>query len=147
MARLAEEYKPQIAPSSAEFTRTLLSSPRLPFLISMNSARLAESYIRITSFLLRHEIDYIPANIGFSIFARLAPRAKTLEDEAAMVAKFKDAGVLVYAGTDCSGVQREKGWARLSFSLDDDKLDEALGRMKVVLASGGFDDRKDLWRG
>lgn len=55
-----------------------------------------------------------------------------------MVAKFKDAGVLVYAGRDSAGLQIEKGWARLSFSLEEDKLDEALGRIEVVLASGGI---------
>lgn len=52
-----------------------------------------------------------------------------------MVAKLKDAGVLVYAGQQFAGVQREKGWARLTFSLQEDKLEEALRRIEVALVS------------
>lgn len=135
MAKLTEAYKPRITATSIGFTTMLLSSHGLPFMITINSARLAESYIRVTTFFLRNGINYIPANIGLSVFARLAPRAKTWEDEAAMVAKLKDAGVLVYAGQQFAGVQREKGWARLTFSLQEDKLEEALRRIEVALVS------------
>ncbi|KAL1956837.1 hypothetical protein VTO42DRAFT_6787 [Malbranchea cinnamomea] len=133
IAELTKTCKSHMKASSVAFATTLLSSQGLPFLITMNSARLAESYIRVTSFFLQHGIEYIPASAGLSIFARLAPRAKTWEDEALMVAKLKDAGVLVHAGRDCRGMRKEKGWVRLTFSLQEDRLNEALRRMEVAL--------------
>jgi DNA-binding transcriptional MocR family regulator len=123
----------QISSLSAIFTTALLSSPTLPFLITLNSARLAESYILITSFFVRYRIRYIPVNAGLTIFARLAPAAKTWDDESRMVQKLKNAGVLVSAGRTYHGVQKEKGWARLSFSIEQSRLREALRRIEIAL--------------
>ena len=123
----------QISSLSAIFTTALLSSPSLPFLITLNSARLAESYILITSFFVRYGIKYIPVNAGLNIFARLAPAAKTWEDESRMVQKLTEAGVLVSAGRNYHGVQKEKGWVRLSFSIEQNRLREALGRIEIAL--------------
>jgi len=123
----------QISSLSAIFTTALLSSPSLPFLITLNSARLAESYILVTSFFVRYGIKYIPVNAGLSIFARLAPAAKTWEDESRTVQKLTEAGVLVSAGRDYRGVQKEKGWVRLSFSIEQNRLREALRRIEIAL--------------
>ncbi|KAK2855757.1 hypothetical protein FQN49_004876 [Arthroderma sp. PD_2] len=124
----------KITPISHAFATSLLSSPRLPMLIAVNSARLAECYILITSFFVQHGIKYIPANSGLTIFARLAPNARSRDDEAEMVQVLKNAGVMVSnAGASFQKTFREKGWARISFSVDLDQLHEALGRIKLAL--------------
>lgn len=87
----------------------------------------------ITSFFLRYQIKYMPANAGLSIFARLAPSAKTWDDEAAMVGRLRAAGVLVSPGRQYHGMQREKGWVRLSFSVAKPQLQEALRRIGNAL--------------
>ncbi|PGH11892.1 hypothetical protein AJ79_04584 [Helicocarpus griseus UAMH5409] len=123
----------QVSSLSAIFTTTLLSSPTLPFLVALNSARLAESYIFITSFFIRYQIEYIPVNAGLNIFARLDPEAKTWEDESALITKLKDAGVLVKGGGSYHGIQMEKGWVRISFALEEHRLREALCRIERAL--------------
>ncbi|KAK2743525.1 hypothetical protein FQN57_004822 [Myotisia sp. PD_48] len=126
----------QISSLSTIFATALLSSPRLPFLISLNSARLAESYMLITSFFVRHGIKYIPVNAGLNIFARLAPWARTWEDEDEMVRKIRDVGITVCAGGNYHRMPKEKGWARLSFSVGHEVLLEALQRIELALELG-----------
>lgn len=125
----------QTSSLSTIFATALLSSPTLPFLIALNSARLAESYILITSFFTEHQVRFIPVNAGLNIFARLAPRAKTWEDEDMMVAKLEDVGVLVSAGRHFHGMPKEKGWARLAFSVEPARLQEALQRIVMTLGT------------
>ncbi|KAF3479521.1 uncharacterized protein GIQ15_06497 [Arthroderma uncinatum] len=127
----------KITPVSHAFATSLLSSPRLPILIALNSAGLAECYMLITSFFVRHGIKYIPVNAGLSIFARLAPNARSRDDEAEMVQVLKNAGVMVSnAGGSFHKTFKEKGWARISFSVEPNQLHEALGRIELALGLG-----------
>ncbi|KAK2814144.1 hypothetical protein FQN50_000548 [Emmonsiellopsis sp. PD_5] len=130
---LALASNAQVSSLSAIFTTTLLSSPTLPFLVALNSARLAEAYIHVTSFFVRNRIEYVPVNAGLNVFARLAPQAKSWEDETAMIEKLKGAGVIVRGGGSYRGMKLEKGWVRISFSLEQHRLQEALRRIKTVL--------------
>ncbi|KKZ61641.1 hypothetical protein EMCG_03826 [[Emmonsia] crescens] len=129
----AAASNPQVSSLSAIFTMTLLSSPTLPLLVALNSARLAESYILVTSFFIRHHIDYIPVNAGLNIFARLGPNAKTWEDESDMIMKLKENGVVVRGGGSYHSTLMEKGWVRISFALEEHQLQEALHRIKTAL--------------
>ncbi|EDN02660.1 predicted protein [Histoplasma mississippiense (nom. inval.)] len=104
-------YNTQLSLLSALSATSLLSSPSLPLLVALSSARLAESYILVTTFFIRHHIDYIPVNAGLNIFARLAPSAKTWEDESAIIAKLKAKGVVVQGGGSYHGTFKEKGWS------------------------------------
>ncbi|WEW56125.1 hypothetical protein PRK78_001560 [Emydomyces testavorans] len=135
ITRLATSPNSQRSSSSAKFTTTLLSSPTFPFLIALNSARLAEAYISITRFFTERSIRYIPVSAGLNIFAKLAPRAKTWDNEDEMVEKLRDAGVLVSAGRQYNGRPKGKGWARLSFSVEPRQLEEALRRIDVALGT------------
>lgn len=80
-------------------------------------------------------LDYIPANMGPFLLARLVPDARTWEDEAEVVQACKEAGVSISAGRGYHVPDCEKGWARLNFALDPDRLAEALRRMSVGLDS------------
>ncbi|KLJ12158.1 hypothetical protein EMPG_09586 [Blastomyces silverae] len=133
IVRLAASPKAQVSSPSVLSTTALLSSPTLPLLVALNSARLAESYILITSFFIRHRIDYIPVNAGLNIFARLVPSAKTWQDELDMITTLKENGVVVRGGGSYHGTLFEKGWVRISFALEEHRLQDALHRIKTAL--------------
>lgn len=124
----------QISSLSAIFASSLLSSPELPELLALNSSRLSEAYTTVTSFLKQHNIEYIPANAGMFIFAKLVPHAKSWDDEFAMIAKLKEAGVSVSGGQGYHVMEKDKGWARLAFALNTSQLREALNRIDGVLS-------------
>lgn len=87
----------------------------------------------ITSFFKRHRIEYKPANAGLYILAKLAPEAKTWDDEARVVQTLKDAGVIVNLGKLYHLDEKEKGWARVLFAVEQSELREGLRRMETAL--------------
>lgn len=117
---------------STGFATGLLNSPKLPSLIELNAERLSKAYITLTTFFKQYHIPYIPCNAGICLFARIAPKAETWEDEAAIVGRIKDAGVLVSSGKAYHGPKMEKGWARVGFAVEPAELEEAIRRMKIV---------------
>ena len=78
--------------------------------------------------LQKWNVEYIPANAGLFLFAKVAKDAKTWEDEAAMVKKLRELGVLVTPGRLFHGGEAEKRWARVTFSVPEDLLKDALRR-------------------
>lgn len=116
---------------STVFANALLSSESLSVLVKLNSARLAEAYHTLTSFFDRHGIYYIPCNAGHFVLAKLAPRASSWEDEAALIHGLSEAGVQVSPGQAYH--MEEKGWARVSFAVESTALMEAIRRMRCVL--------------
>ena len=116
---------------STVFASALLSSESLTKLVKLNSIRLAEAYHKPTSLFDRYGIYYISCNAGHFVLAKLAPRASNWDDEAAMIARLGEAGVLVSPGQICHVA--EMGWARVSFAVEITVLKEAIRRMKSVL--------------
>jgi len=114
------------------FAKSLLSSNHLPWLVKLNSARLAEAYRTLTGFFDHSGVYYLPCNAGHFILAKLAPKAKSWDDEALIVDKLSQAGVLVSPGR--SYHVADKGWARVSFAVSTPRLIEATRRMAIVLA-------------
>jgi len=51
-----------------------------------------------------------------------------------MVTKFKEAGVVVSSGRSYHGLESEKGWARVGFAVEPSQLEEAIRRMRGVMA-------------
>ena len=123
----------QTSAFSAIATTALLMSPGLADLIALNSTRLAEAYGLLTAFFRRRRIEYIPANAGLFLLVRLAPDAKTREDETKVFRKLKDVGVLVSPGHIYHVQEKERGWARLTFAIDPPMLKEAIARLETVL--------------
>lgn len=134
---LALAANTQISCLSTIFVKSILTSPRLPYLIAQNREMLARSYTIMTEFLKSHAIAYIPANAGLYVFARIAPDARTWEEEAEAVERLKLAGVLVSSGKAYHGPDTEKGWARVLFAIEETHLREAIRRMATV-----YRDRK-----
>lgn len=65
------------------------------------------------------------------MLVKLVSQASSWEDEAALITRLAEAGVLVSPGQAYHMV--EKGWARVSFAVERDTLKEAVRRMKSVL--------------
>lgn len=130
---LATVASPVVSSLSTIATTALLKSSSLSDLIKLNSERLGESYKVITSFFKRHRIEYKPANAGLYILAKLAPDAKTWDDEARVVQSLKDAGVLVNPGKAYHLDEKEKGWARVLFAVEPSVLREGLRRLEMAL--------------
>lgn len=130
---LALASNTQMSSLTAIFTAALLASPKLPSILEINALRLAEAYNTLTSFLRLHGIKYIPVSHGPFVFARVAPNAVTWEDESFVIAACKEAGVILSSGRGYHIIEREKGWARLTFAIKRDQLDEALRRLEIGL--------------
>ena len=130
---LALAANTQISALSTICVTALLSSPQLASLVSLNAQRLAAAYTRLTACFKRHGIQYMPCNAGLFVFAKLALHATTWEEEAHMVSKLKEAGVLVSAGRGYHGPESEKGWMRVGFATEEDELEEAIRRVDGVL--------------
>ncbi|KAF2795571.1 1-aminocyclopropane-1-carboxylate synthase [Melanomma pulvis-pyrius CBS 109.77] len=130
---LALAANTQISALSTIFVTSLLTSPKLTSLVALNRERLRAAYTTLTNFLKRYDIPYLPCNAGLYVFARLAHHAVTWEDEAEMVEKLKDAGLLVSAGRAYHVPESEKGWMRIGFSVEQADLVEAIRRMESVV--------------
>lgn len=119
---------------SSILTTALLTSPKLPALVAVNSRRLSASYAIVTSTLRQWDVKFIPASAGLFVFARLIKGAQTWEQETAVVERLKnDAGVLVSPGRAYHGVEGEKGWVRLTFAVPALVLTEGLRRVGSCL--------------
>lgn len=125
----------QISTLTSTFATALLTAPHLDRLIKLNSMRLGQAYVRLTYFLRQINIPYIPCNAGLYVFAKIAPKAQTWDEESAVVAALKEVGVLVSSGRAYHGPDNEIGWARIAFAVQPRELSEAIERMKRVLKS------------
>ncbi|KAF2259677.1 1-aminocyclopropane-1-carboxylate synthase [Lojkania enalia] len=133
----------QVSSLTAVATTSLLTSPKLQDLLTLNSERLAMAYKRTTDFLKLHNIQYMPAYMGPFLFARVAPNAQTWEDEADVIAACKNAGVSLSAGKNYHLNEGDKGWARITFAVSEENLEEALKRLEVGLGFAGNVDGVD----
>lgn len=112
-------------------TAGLLTSPELPRLIQLNTTRLSSAYKQVTTWLKAHDVPFVPATHGVYVLARLAPNARSWEDEEEVVRRLKDAGVLLLAGRGFH--MREKGWVRMTIAVEPHVLTQALSRITTEL--------------
>lgn len=138
-AGLALASYPQTSALASTFVSALLSSPKLPDLLSLNSRRLAEGYSTVTNLLKKHHLEYVPSYAGLYVFAKIVPNAGSWDEESRLVNKLKDEGVLVSAGKSFHGPEQEKGWARIGFAVPKQQLDDAVRVMDRV-----FEDEATL---
>ncbi|KAG9238582.1 pyridoxal phosphate-dependent transferase [Amylocarpus encephaloides] len=95
--------------------------------------RLTLSYDRLSENLKKWGIEFLPASEGMFVFAKLAKDAKTGEEADELFAELAKNGVLVSPGKFYNGINTEIGWARITFSVSLDVLQEALARMSQIL--------------
>ena len=127
---------------SAVVAVEILASPTLPELQHLNSARLRERYRALTDFLKQHGIVYSPCSAGIFVLIKIAPMAKSKEEEDVVVERLWEAGVAVASG--CTYSMPEKGWARICFALEDECFQEVLNRMDMFFGSRRKDAQENL---
>ncbi|KAM3069257.1 hypothetical protein ACMFMG_010768 [Clarireedia jacksonii] len=123
----------QVSILSSIYVTAILTSPDLPHLISLNTSRLKSAYEYLTTRLDKWGIEYIPVKAGMLIFVRVAKDAQTWEEEAAVVDKIKESGVLVQPGKRWGGIDGEMGWVKMLFAVKEEVMREALARIGKVL--------------
>ncbi len=67
--------------------------------------------------------------------AKIAPHARSWEDEAANVRALEDVGIGVSAGRSQHSSEDAVGWVGITFAVPLARLQEALGRMESVLSA------------
>lgn len=117
-------------------TTVLLRHPKLTQLIKLNQQRLTAAYIKITSWLSGHGIQYVEPSGGVYVLACLAPLAESSAEEANVMIKLKTAGVVVATGRSFHLSESCNGWYRIIFAVAPDVLDKALRRMEEALGFG-----------
>ena len=95
--------------------------------------RLARACGFLTHLLQRYSIPYLPSYAGLYLFAKLAPDATTWEDEARMIQEMRASGLSVSGGKAYHAGEDEKGWARITFALEETRFLEALNRLESYL--------------
>ena len=79
------------------------------------------------------KIPYINATAGCYVFAKLAVNARTWADEANFVQLLKNKGVLAAGGRSYATPPTNMGWVRITFAVEEERLNEALRRIGLVL--------------
>ncbi|KAF2492664.1 PLP-dependent transferase [Lophium mytilinum] len=118
---------------SAIALKALLSSLDLSSLINVSSQRLTDSYSRFVELFEERGIDYLPANSGLFVFAKLGKKATNAEEEAIFFEKLKFGGVMVSPGRFYIGLSTEFGWARITVAVPLEIVEVALERLKRCL--------------
>ena len=117
------------------YVTALLGSAELPSLIKLNVKRLTHGYNVLTSTLREWDVDFIPVSAGLMVFAKLAKNAVTWQDNRDFVKKLREKGVKVTPGRMFGGVKNEMGWVRITFSVPEEVLRNALSRIEKTLRS------------
>ena len=113
-------------------SKAILGSPELSDLLELNSRRLAEACLNVTTFFKSSNIAYIPCNSAIFVLAKLAPLAKSQAEEMAVFLQYIQAGVMVAPGWAYHINANQRGWMRVSFAVGHESLREGLKRIKLV---------------
>ena len=113
-------------------SKAILCSPGLSDLLELNSKRLAEAYLEVSTFFKSSDIAYIPCNSAIFMLAKLAPLAKSQMEEMATFRQYIQAGVMVAPGWAYHITDSQRGWMRVSFAVSHESLQKGLQRIKLV---------------
>jgi aspartate/methionine/tyrosine aminotransferase len=100
-------------------------------LLTHNRRQLAEARRCVESFCRRRQIDYIRADAGMFVFARLLPQASAVEEETVFQKRLRMHGVSLTSGSACRC--SERGWFRICFAVKPATLRKALRRIATAV--------------
>ncbi|KAK2612529.1 hypothetical protein QQS21_001467 [Conoideocrella luteorostrata] len=107
-------------------TQTLLTSPELPDLMRRNSQYLGAAYGKLTKGLDALQIEYISADYGMFIFAKVDSTCHNADAESKMMDALVEKGLITAAGGKFFGDNKDYGWVRITFATADDDIEAAL---------------------
>ena len=127
--------------------------------------RLAQAYGVVEAQLRRWNVEFVEPKAGVFVWARLlrprpragqtgpkvndGPKAGDDEDwEKRQVERLRDNGVLIGMGREyhVSAWPEEKGWVRIAFAVEEERLREGLKTIGMVLCLGELDDEDSRGR-
>lgn len=106
---------------------------QLPTLLALNSERLTASYRLLAEALRSWKIDFVTPTHGVFLFAKLATKAKSANDEKQFFDRLALHGVFVAQGRFHKGVEGDYGWARIRFSVSTEVMKTALKKLEAFL--------------
>lgn len=104
----------------------ILSKDNVDYVISTGRGLLTDAYGTIKSFFDTHRIEYMPAETGMYVFAKLCP-ANDLESEAVFKSILKKNSLVISSGTDYH--LDSPGWYRICYGCEPEKLAVGLQRI------------------
>ncbi|KAL4981985.1 pyridoxal phosphate-dependent transferase [Aspergillus falconensis] len=116
----------QVSSLTSVMAIALLNSVELPMLLQRNSEALGVSYRLLTEGLDRLGIQYVPANYGLFVFAKLVQDCRTAQEEIGIVNQLARSGLIVAQGQKFSPGREVFGWVRITFSTSTSKIEQAL---------------------
>lgn len=130
MALLTTQHTNNVA---ALYLSNLLTWNKLPTLLTLNSSRLTASYRLLENVLQQLSVKFIVPTDGVFVFAQLAKHAQSVEEERDFYDRLERHGVRVSPGSIYKGVDKEFGWARITFSVPAKVLEVALERITAFM--------------
>ncbi|TGO47608.1 hypothetical protein BCON_0270g00050 [Botryotinia convoluta] len=134
----------QTSSLSALLLTHLLNSNILSSLLNKNNALLSKNYTLLSSTLNHLGIEFLPANVGFFVFAKLAKDSETWNEEA-VVKKLKEYKVMVSPGKQFGGAENEKGWARITIAVPEEDFKEGIKRIRTCFVEILSQQNKISW--
>ena len=144
---------PLLSSSSTVLATALFSSEKIHAIVTLTRVRLAQAYGIVEAQLKRWCVEFMEPKAGVFVWARLLrpePRAvqaglehdgrTILKDdddwEKRQVGQLRENGVLVGMGRDyhLGAWPEEKGWVRIVFALEQERLREGLRKIGMVLS-------------
>ncbi|KAM3519636.1 hypothetical protein MY4038_009721 [Beauveria bassiana] len=106
--------------------KVILTKENIHFVNSRGRDLLQSAYGVIQGFLQANRIEYVPADSGMYIFAKLCP-VETMEAEKFFRQILKDHALVISAGTDYH--LSTPGWFRICYACEPEKLTDGLKRI------------------
>ena len=105
--------------------KVILTEDYIDFINNEGRALLRKAYLKVEAFMKSNNVEYVEANSGMYIFARLCPETK--DAEATFRDILKENALVISAGTDYHFAT--PGWFRICYACDEEKLTIGLERI------------------
>ncbi|TGO27191.1 hypothetical protein BPAE_0046g00540 [Botrytis paeoniae] len=110
----------------------------------MLSSLLNKKNTLLSKITLCSPLQFLPANAGFVVFAKLAKDVETWNEEA-IVKKLKEHKVIVSPGKQFDGAKSQKGWTRITIAVPEEDFDEGIKRIRTCFVEILSQQNKISW--
>lgn len=110
--------------------KVILSPKNIEYVNTHGRELLKSAYSLVATFMQKHSIEFIPAESGMYIFARLCPLS-SVEAEKVFRSILKKNALVISAGTDYH--LETPGWFRICYACEREKLENGLDRIAICV--------------
>ncbi|KID73842.1 uncharacterized protein G6M90_00g000290 [Metarhizium brunneum] len=110
--------------------KVILSPKNIEYVNTHGRELLESAYSLVATFMQKHGIEFIPAESGMYIFARLCP-SPSMEAEKVFRSILKKNALVISAGTDYH--LETPGWFRICYACEREKLENGLDRIAICV--------------